>query len=58
MQVRDLVPRVMVVLVMIMCMLVFISRVLLVINTGQVVLVVLEVEMKSSVCFRYFKTCF
>ena len=57
-QVRDFVPRVMVVLVMIMCMLVFISRVLLVINTGQVVLVVLEVEMKSSVCFRYFKTCF
>ena len=46
---------------MIMCMLVFISRVLLVMlcvvvmNTGQVVVVVVvdEVEMKSIVCFRH-----
>ena len=62
MQVRDFVPRVMVVLVIIMRMLVFISRVLLVMlcvdvmNTGQVVVV--EVEMKSIVCFQYFEPCF
>ena len=62
MQVRDFVPRVMVVLVMIVCMLIFISKVLLVMlcvvvmNTGQVV--VDEVEMKSIVCFQYFEPCF